>query len=193
MTPPAGRDAAAVPDRVHGDLKRGDVPPAQSIVPVRLAGRGVRQHRHQRRRRAGRGRVRRWRAELLRAGARRRRLRPRAAVTPAGSASPGRRRRAGQHGRSGQAMPVSGSGHAGLPRRANNGTGSGTGTIVYTDGTTQSFSLAFADWWSGSAMRAPRSPPPRRTSTTVRTAEADPDRPRVLRERLADPRRRCST
>ncbi|SDM81667.1 glycoside hydrolase family 3 C-terminal domain-containing protein [Actinacidiphila guanduensis] len=30
---------------------------------------------------------------------------------------------------------------------ANNGTASGTGTITYTDGTTQSFSLAFSDWW----------------------------------------------
>jgi hypothetical protein len=30
---------------------------------------------------------------------------------------------------------------------ANNGTASGTGTIAYTDGTTQSFSLAFSDWW----------------------------------------------
>ena len=32
------------------------------------------------------------------------------------------------------------------------GASSGTGTIVYTDGSIQSFSLAFADWWSASAV-----------------------------------------
>ncbi|HEY4462862.1 MAG TPA: glycoside hydrolase family 3 C-terminal domain-containing protein [Streptosporangiaceae bacterium] len=53
---------------------------------------------------------------------------------------------------SGQAVPVSGSGHTlGFLGASNNGTGSGTGTIVYTDGTTQTFALGFADWWSGSA------------------------------------------
>jgi len=54
---------------------------------------------------------------------------------------------------SGQAVPVSGSGHTlGFLGAANNGTGSGTGTIVYTDGTTQTFALGFADWWAGSAI-----------------------------------------
>jgi beta-glucosidase-like glycosyl hydrolase len=53
---------------------------------------------------------------------------------------------------SGQAIPVSGSGHTlGFLGASNNGTGSGTGTIVYTDGTTQTFALGFADWWAGSA------------------------------------------
>jgi beta-glucosidase len=53
----------------------------------------------------------------------------------------------------GQAVPVSGSGAAlAFLGASNNGTGSGTGTIVYTDGTTQSFALGFADWWSGSAI-----------------------------------------
>jgi beta-glucosidase len=54
---------------------------------------------------------------------------------------------------SGQAIPVSGSGHTlGFLGASNNGTASGTGTIVYTDGTTQTFALGFADWWSGSAI-----------------------------------------
>jgi hypothetical protein len=54
---------------------------------------------------------------------------------------------------SGQAIPVSGSGHTlGFLGASNNGTGSGTGTIVYTDGTTQTFALGFADWWAGSAI-----------------------------------------
>ena len=54
---------------------------------------------------------------------------------------------------SGQAVPVSGSGHTlGFLGASNNGTGSGTGTIVYTDGTTQTFALGFADWWAGSAI-----------------------------------------
>jgi beta-glucosidase len=54
---------------------------------------------------------------------------------------------------SGQAVPVSGSGHTlGFLGASNNGTGSGTGTIVYSDGTTQTFALGFADWWSGSAI-----------------------------------------
>jgi beta-glucosidase len=49
----------------------------------------------------------------------------------------------------GQAVPVSGSGSAlGFIGASNNGTGSGTGTIVYTDGTTQSFALGFGDWWA---------------------------------------------
>ena len=53
----------------------------------------------------------------------------------------------------GQAVPVSGSGSTlAFLGASNNGTGSGTGTIVYTDGTTQSFALGFADWWSGSAI-----------------------------------------
>jgi beta-glucosidase-like glycosyl hydrolase len=52
----------------------------------------------------------------------------------------------------GQAVPVSGSGSTlGFLGASNNGTGSGVGTIVYTDGTTQSYALGFADWWSGSA------------------------------------------
>jgi beta-glucosidase len=52
----------------------------------------------------------------------------------------------------GQAVPVSGSGSTlGFLGASNNGTASGTGTIVYTDGTTQSYALGFADWWSGSA------------------------------------------
>jgi beta-glucosidase-like glycosyl hydrolase len=54
---------------------------------------------------------------------------------------------------SGQAVPISGSGHTlGFLGASNNGTGSGTGTIVYTDGTSQTFALGFADWWSGSAI-----------------------------------------
>ncbi|HEY0807566.1 MAG TPA: glycoside hydrolase family 3 C-terminal domain-containing protein, partial [Pseudonocardiaceae bacterium] len=52
----------------------------------------------------------------------------------------------------GQAVPVSGAGaNLGFLGASNNGTGSGLGTIVYTDGTTQSYALGFADWWSGSA------------------------------------------
>ena len=53
----------------------------------------------------------------------------------------------------GQAVPVSGSGSTlAFLGASNNGTGSGTGTIVYSDGTTQSFALGFADWWSSSAI-----------------------------------------
>ncbi len=54
---------------------------------------------------------------------------------------------------SGQAVPVSGSGHTlGILGASNNGTASGSGTVVYTDGTAQAFALGFADWWSGSAI-----------------------------------------
>jgi hypothetical protein len=53
----------------------------------------------------------------------------------------------------GQAVPVGGSGSTlAFLGASNNGTGSGTGTVVYTDGTTQSFALGFADWWSSSAI-----------------------------------------
>jgi beta-glucosidase-like glycosyl hydrolase len=48
----------------------------------------------------------------------------------------------------GQSIRLSGSGtKLGFLGTANNGTASGTGTITYTDGTTQSFPLAFSDWW----------------------------------------------
>jgi hypothetical protein len=53
----------------------------------------------------------------------------------------------------GQAVPVSGSGTTlSFLGASNNGTGSGTATIVYTDGTTQTFALGFADWWSTTAI-----------------------------------------
>ncbi len=52
----------------------------------------------------------------------------------------------------GQTIPLSGSGSTlGLLGAANNGTVTGTATITYTDGTTQSFSLAFADWFTNAA------------------------------------------
>lgn len=51
----------------------------------------------------------------------------------------------------GQVVPVSGSGtKLGLLGTGVYGTASGTATIVYTDGTTQSFTLSFADWWANS-------------------------------------------
>jgi beta-glucosidase-like glycosyl hydrolase len=54
---------------------------------------------------------------------------------------------------SGQAVPVSGSGSTlGFLGASNNGTASGTGTVVYSDATTQTFALGFADWWSGGAI-----------------------------------------
>jgi hypothetical protein len=54
---------------------------------------------------------------------------------------------------SGQTVPVSGSGStlAVLGSTAF-GTSSGSGTIVYTDGSTQPFALAFADWWATSPV-----------------------------------------
>ena len=51
----------------------------------------------------------------------------------------------------GQAIAVSGSGTTlGLLGTGDYGTASGTGTIFYTDGTTQQFDLTFPDWWSNS-------------------------------------------
>ena len=49
-------------------------------------------------------------------------------------------------------MPFSGKGSTlGFLGAGNNGTPSGGGTVVYTDGSTQPFALTFADWWNGSA------------------------------------------
>ncbi|MGW6928941.1 glycoside hydrolase family 3 C-terminal domain-containing protein [Lentzea sp. NPDC054927] len=49
----------------------------------------------------------------------------------------------------GQVIPVSGSGRSlGFLGSSAFGSTSAPGTIVYTDGTTQSYSLSFADWWS---------------------------------------------
>jgi beta-glucosidase len=50
----------------------------------------------------------------------------------------------------GQTVSIGGSGSTlGILGASNNGTAAGTGTIVYTDGTTQSFELSFSDWWNG--------------------------------------------
>ncbi|MBM9506681.1 glycoside hydrolase family 3 C-terminal domain-containing protein [Actinacidiphila acididurans] len=49
----------------------------------------------------------------------------------------------------GQTVPLSGSGSTlSFIGSAAYGTASGSGTVVYTDGTTQPYSLAFGDWWS---------------------------------------------
>ncbi|WP_433170316.1 glycoside hydrolase family 3 C-terminal domain-containing protein [Actinoallomurus sp. CA-150999] len=50
----------------------------------------------------------------------------------------------------GQTIKFSGTGaKLGFLGTANNGTASGSGTITYTDGTTQPFTIGFPDWWSG--------------------------------------------
>ena len=52
----------------------------------------------------------------------------------------------------GQTIAMSGSGSTlGFLGTANNGTVTGTGTVTYTDGSTQSFSLSLADWWANAA------------------------------------------
>jgi beta-glucosidase-like glycosyl hydrolase len=53
---------------------------------------------------------------------------------------------------SGQTVPFTGSGSTlGFLGTADYGNASGTGTITYTDGTSQTFSLSFSDWWNNSA------------------------------------------
>jgi hypothetical protein len=53
----------------------------------------------------------------------------------------------------GQTIALSGSGaKLGFLGSGNFGTATGTGTITYTDGSTQSFTLGFADWWSNVAV-----------------------------------------
>jgi beta-glucosidase len=52
---------------------------------------------------------------------------------------------------SGQTVPISGTGTTfGVFGSSAYGTTSGAGQVVYTDGTSQAFSLSFADWWSNS-------------------------------------------
>jgi beta-glucosidase-like glycosyl hydrolase len=52
----------------------------------------------------------------------------------------------------GQTIPVSGSGSTlGLLGTGNNGTATGSGTLTYTDGSTQPFTVALADWWANAA------------------------------------------
>lgn len=52
----------------------------------------------------------------------------------------------------GQTIALSGYGATlGFLGTSDHGSASGTGTIVYTDGTTQSFTLSFADWWASKA------------------------------------------
>jgi beta-glucosidase len=54
----------------------------------------------------------------------------------------------------GQTVAISGTGPTlGIVGTANNGTASGTGTILYADGSTQPFDLSFSDWWSNSAAQ----------------------------------------
>jgi beta-glucosidase len=53
----------------------------------------------------------------------------------------------------GQAIALSGSGaKLGLLGAGDFGAASGTGTVVYSDGSTQLFSLTFADWWANKAQ-----------------------------------------
>ena len=52
----------------------------------------------------------------------------------------------------GQTIALSGSGHTlGLIGAGDYGSPSGTATVTYTDGTTESHSVSFADWWANSA------------------------------------------
>ncbi|MGW2638432.1 glycoside hydrolase family 3 C-terminal domain-containing protein [Streptomyces sp. NPDC001348] len=52
----------------------------------------------------------------------------------------------------GQTVPFTGSGtKLGFLGTADYGDASGTGLITYTDGTSQSYTLSFSDWWSNSA------------------------------------------
>ncbi len=52
----------------------------------------------------------------------------------------------------GQAIAMSGSGSKlGFLGSADFGAAAGTGTIVYTDGTTQQYALAYNDWWGSNA------------------------------------------
>jgi len=52
---------------------------------------------------------------------------------------------------SGQTIAISGSGTLGFLGASDYYSSSGTGTITYTDGTTQSFTLSLADWWANAA------------------------------------------
>jgi beta-glucosidase len=53
----------------------------------------------------------------------------------------------------GQTFALSGSGSAlGFLGTGDYGSASGTGTVTYTDGSTQEFTLGFADWWANSAL-----------------------------------------
>jgi beta-glucosidase len=52
----------------------------------------------------------------------------------------------------GQTVRLTGSGSTlGILGAANNGTATGTLTVTYTDGSSQTFSLALADWWANAA------------------------------------------
>jgi beta-glucosidase-like glycosyl hydrolase len=54
----------------------------------------------------------------------------------------------------GQTVPVSGSGSTlSIVGTSTYGESSGSGTVIYTDGTTQSYTLGFADWWSKTAAQ----------------------------------------
>ncbi len=53
----------------------------------------------------------------------------------------------------GQTIAMSGSGSTlGFLGAANNGTVTGAGTVTYTDGSTQPFTLSLADWWANTAV-----------------------------------------
>ena len=52
----------------------------------------------------------------------------------------------------GQTIAISGSGHTlGLIGAGDYGSPTGTATVTYTDGTTQSYTVTFADWWANAA------------------------------------------
>jgi hypothetical protein len=53
----------------------------------------------------------------------------------------------------GQTITASGGGTLGFLESASYGPASGTGTLTYTDGSTQSYTLNAPDWWSTTGAR----------------------------------------
>jgi predicted alpha-1,2-mannosidase len=68
----------------------------------------------------------------------------------------------------GQSIAASGSGAISFLGSANNGPSSGTATVVYTDGTTQSVPLAFSDWTLNAGAASPLSGNAVAATTTYR-------------------------
>ena len=140
---------------------------------VLLSRRRLRQHRDQRQRQPGGGRLRRHRGQLLRPGAGRWHSHPTHRGRPGhvrrDHVQLAHRRRHAQRRdrRRADHRPVRGPGPTwGFLGSGGFGAASGTGTVTYTDGSTQSYSLVMAATTRTPRWQATRSPPPRRAGTS---------------------------
>ena len=179
-------------DRRQAPGQRPDRPRPGRRLPE--PGRLLQQRRHHRRQQHRARQLRRQRRELLRDRADQRRRGPGATVTSQGLSYTFPNVAAGTNDNTvaeGQTITMSGSGTLGFLVSASYGPASGTGTITYTDGSTQSYTLTLTGLVLHDAAERrgawPSAPPTRTGRATPRTPQAATSSPRPSRSPRARP------